>query len=493
MKESSDNKFSIGYKMYLFVIFTVLIAAFGVVALSYAINVDQIDTYFKRLTINNAQNAATLIDIDYMRELRAVAESDEYQAIREAAEEAEDEEMVIAYLQEKGLWDKYVEQRDILRTYVSNMSDIKYLYVVAWGEKGSEHDMYVIDADDVEVYETGYYEVREAEFEGVDPTRPIEPVINNGDWGWLCSGYYPVYDEDGNIVCHVGCDVDMEYVMSERSENLTLVIMGAFGLTAIMLAGAILFVGKVIVNPLSTLTREMKKYDPAPNKDYAASGVIDLDIKRKDEIGDIYHEIQNMQMRIVDYVNDITNIEKDKQKIEDSVKRKDKEIGEISKEAYRDALTGVGNKASYTRKSNELDSKIADGFTEFAIVMMDVNCLKMINDNHGHAAGDTYLKGCCHVICEILKHSPVYRIGGDEFVAVLTGDDYNNRAERVQELRDAFDRSFHRTDIDPWLRFSASVGIAEYDPSDKTVEVVFQRADKLMYEEKAGFKEENSL
>jgi len=47
--------------------------------------------------------------------------------------------------------------------------------------------MYLLDADDVPVYETGYYEEREKEFLGVDAYQEIEPTISNGNWGWLCS------------------------------------------------------------------------------------------------------------------------------------------------------------------------------------------------------------------------------------------------------------------------------------------------------------------
>ena len=181
-------------------------------------------------------------------------------------------------------------------------------------------------------------------------------------------------------------------------------------------------------------------------------------------------------------VQDITEGEK-------QLMDRDIQIGQISQEAYRDSLTGVGSKAAYIRKVAEINSKIGSTETEFAVVMMDMNNLKQINDDYGHKAGDIYIKGCCHMICETFKNSPVYRIGGDEFVALLQGKDFCKRAEKTAYLRKAFAESFDQPDKDPWLRYSAAVGLAEFASDDSTYELVFKRADKAMYEDKNQFKE----
>jgi GGDEF domain-containing protein len=54
--------------------------------------------------------------------------------------------------------------------------------------------------------------------------------------------------------------------------------------------------------------------------------------------------------------------------------------------------------------------------------MFDLNDLKHINDRYGHERGDEYIVNCCRLICQVFKHSPVFRIGGDEFVALLRGE-----------------------------------------------------------------------
>jgi len=490
------KRFTIGKKLYIFVTATVLFATACVCALNYFINVDQVNTYYKRLTVNNAINYASYIDVEFMKELKEIAQTDEYQALRREAEKLEDDTAIREYFIEIGIWEKYQKEREKMRTYVENIEDIEYLYVVAWDEHssfdGSFYDMYVIDADDVPLYQTGYYELRELEFGEVDYTKTIQPVITRGDWGWLCSGYEPVYS-GSEIVCHVGCDISMDAVMSERYSDLAYMILGAIAVTIIALVGAFIFVNHNVVKPIKAITEDMQKFNPAPGKDYIESGVTNIYISREDEIGDIYGEIQTMQKRIVDYLNDITTIQKDMAEAEVAIKIKEQELGEISKEAFVDPLTGVGNLNAYKRRVDELSAEIASGKAEFAIVMMDANGLKNINDKYGHAEGDAYLKGNCNIICDNFKKSPVYRIGGDEFVAVLTGEDYVHREERIKALRKVFNTTYKDKKVDPWERYSVSVGMSEYGADDQSVDEVFKRADKIMYEVKEAFKRSNIL
>ena len=490
--EHIERRFSIGKKMYVFVLGVVVLTIAGIWFLSYRLTSNQIDRYYKRLTMNSAENYASFVDVDYIRELRAVAESDEFQELRDLAEETDDESLIQTYLEEHGLWENYVEQREIMRTYVENMDDIDYLYIVAWApekaDDGEHYDMYILDADDVPLYETGYYEQREPEFGDFDPRSETEAIISNGDWGWLCSGYAPVFDDEGHLICTVGCDVSMEDVMADRRDNMISLSISAVIYTVIVLIAAFLVVTKYVVNPLNRISAEMKKFSPQTDRSYEESGVINLKSTRhtQDEIDDIYNEIRSMQIRIIDYIDDITAIKKEKEKVES-------EATQISMEAQKDALTGIGNKKAYDNKTSELNEASASGNAEFAILMMDINYLKTVNDNYGHDNGDKYIKGCCHILCDTLKHSPVYRIGGDEFVAVLTGEDYEHRNDRLNDLRKIFEKTFANSSAEPWDRYSASLGLSEYTPTDESAESVFKRADSLMYNAKKAFKTKHSL
>ena len=103
---NSKPRFSFGKKMYLFVTITVLVVALGIAGISFLINAGQIDQYYKQLTSSCAKCFASFVDADFFRQLRTVAESDEYQELRDGAEEADDESAIEEYLTEKGLWEE---------------------------------------------------------------------------------------------------------------------------------------------------------------------------------------------------------------------------------------------------------------------------------------------------------------------------------------------------------------------------------------------------
>ena len=483
--------FSIKTKMYIFVMITILLVASGTAALAFYTSANQINDYYKNCAADNAQNFATYVDGDFLEELRAVAESDEFQALRDRAEEEDDDEPIREYLIEHGMWEKYKETQDAIMVYLENMNDIKYLYLIVVGDKDAVQDMYLMDAADEPLYQTGYYEDRETELLGLDLFELKEPTISNGDWGWLCSAFSPVCNSEGRVVCAVGCDFGMDDVMKERQHFLIYLMLGALLLTIIIMIGAVFFIQKVVVQPLNSMTREMERFKPAEDRSYEEAGVMELPIRSNDEIGAIYHGIRTMQTNIIDYLNDLSALQKDKMKAEQVILDKEKKIDELSEENNRDVLTGVGSNAAYGRKVIEINKALADGSAEFAIIMVDVNNLKKVNDEFGHKAGDQYIKGCCRMVCNAFKHSPVFRIGGDEFIVIAQGSDYHERHALFDKLKDEFAATYAQTDTEAWLRYSASLGMAENASGDTSVDLVFRRADKAMYEDKMQFKKEH--
>ena len=158
--------------------------------------------------------------------------------------------------------------------------------------------------------------------------------------------------------------------------------------------------------------------------------------------------------------------------------------------ARRDELTGTRNKNAYREAEKKLQEEIdihrADSF---AIVLCDINELKLINDTQGHKAGDIYIRRACKMICTIFAHSPVFRIGGDEFVVILTGNDFTNREDLIGELHRRVNNNLI-TGEGPVL----AAGLAEYQSlEDRSVEDVFERADTRMYEDKSKLKSQKLL
>ena len=149
---------------------------------------------------------------------------------------------------------------------------------------------------------------------------------------------------------------------------------------------------------------------------------------------------------------------------------------------YKDDLTHVKNKAAYTLAVDTIQHKIeTEPEFQFGVAMFDLNFLKSINDKYGHEAGDIAIKTCCKIICEVFEHSPVFRIGGDEFVAILTGKDYEIRAELEKELIESIQHN-KQSATHIYEAVSIAYGIAVYNPEkDPHYINVFSRADNEMY------------
>ncbi|MBR5049900.1 MAG: EAL domain-containing protein [Desulfovibrio sp.] len=151
--------------------------------------------------------------------------------------------------------------------------------------------------------------------------------------------------------------------------------------------------------------------------------------------------------------------------------------------ANRDALTGVKTKHVFAGAEEQWNSRIASGERiAFAVVVCDVNGLKTVNDTLGHKAGDQLIKDAAALVCTIFKHSPVYRIGGDEFVAVLSGSDYDDRLDLIRILQEKVEQNVAAGGV------VLASGMAEFDSWDKCFADVFNRADQVMYENKKMLK-----
>ncbi len=155
-------------------------------------------------------------------------------------------------------------------------------------------------------------------------------------------------------------------------------------------------------------------------------------------------------------------------------------LGSAMEQANRDELTGVKSKHAYANDINKLKDDIeAHTVSEYAIGVFDVNNLKMINDTLGHNAGDEYIRAACRMICRIFKHSPVYRIGGDEFAIILKGHDYAIRDSLMNELQTEIMENLENDLV------TLAGGVAAYNSAKKeSTTQVFNRADANMYDNK---------
>ena len=217
-----------------------------------------------------------------------------------------------------------------------------------------------------------------------------------------------------------------------------------YGMFALALSIGLFFLLRYWLKPIQRLTNAVQN---------VRGGDLDVEIHRtsNDEIGELTDSFDSM------------------------VQALRSQRSEMDALAYRDGLTGVKNKNAHKVKIAEINGKIKDGNARFALVMCDVNDLKTINDSKGHSFGDQAIREACLALCHAFLHSPVYRIGGDEFIVVAEGEAYENREALFLRLSQA------SVTGDPDA-YHFAVGMATYQPGvDKEFADVFKRADEAMY------------
>ncbi|MBU9739728.1 sensor domain-containing diguanylate cyclase [Diplocloster agilis] len=151
--------------------------------------------------------------------------------------------------------------------------------------------------------------------------------------------------------------------------------------------------------------------------------------------------------------------------------------------AYRDPITGVKSKTAYVEAVKNLESRMQIEQPSFAVAVFDINNLKRVNDEYGHDMGDMQIIAACKIICKVFSHSPVYRIGGDEFVVILTDQGLIDCLPLLDQFKTAIKE--HNRNIQGDLVLQIARGIAVYDSAaDLSYNDVFKRADTAMYHNK---------
>ena len=152
--------------------------------------------------------------------------------------------------------------------------------------------------------------------------------------------------------------------------------------------------------------------------------------------------------------------------------------------ANTDALTGIKNRLAYEIAEEHMNEEIKEGtISPFAIGIFDLNNLKKTNDKYGHEVGDSLICEAAKLICNTFTHSPVYRIGGDEFAVILLGADFFDR----EKIFAKFQKTISKNRKDN--KVVVASGFEDFVFSvDKNVADVFDKADDKMYENKKKLK-----
>ncbi len=373
----------------------------------------------------------------------------------------------------------FLKVRDFLRKIESaNNVYADCLYLI-YLDKPNQHFIYVVDsAPEDDACPPGWidplYDFNSKVLD--DPTIGFPAYITKTpQYGWLVTSGSPVYDSSNKVIGYACCDISMDLVRKTQADSImTLFMYLMISLVIVSTVGAIT-IHFVFMRPVQNIAKVANSYDPN-NIDATHEVFKDLAVKTNDELTDLAESLKKIESDVKHHIEEITIKNKELAVSQNKTKRM-KEL------ANSDGLTGVRNKVAWNSdvaRQNKHIKQHKD--SDFAIVMVDLNYLKETNDKYGHDTGDICLKRLAKLICNVYAHSPVYRIGGDEFAVILKGEDY---ADRVH-LEDSFKTKIAANLADKTIiekhKISAAIGTASYDKEkDRRVEDVFKRADKLMY------------
>ena len=486
-KEKQKFRFPIKFKTIVLIFVLALVVIETAVAYhAVMVSRENLKTY-KTIAKDISNSVAEVTNVDDFKELKGkvktIVDASETKPI---AEDSSDEvlEPYLAQFNEIQNDPVFIRTRDYIRK-ISKANEefvdcVYYVYI----DVTNEIFVYLVDSAEEDACPPGcidpIYEVNKGLL--TDPTIGFPPYVTNTDrYGWLITAGAPVYDGE-EVIGYAMADVSMYTVRQKQASSITR--MSIYMLITLVLigVGGVLWVSLWMIRPLKKLTSVAKSYDSGNPKE-THDNFQNLKINTRDEISDLTDSLKKMENDVYERYNDLLEVNR-------QLLASREETKQMQALANQDGLTGVKNKISYNAECARINEIINNGEkTNFAVVMADLNYLKDTNDTYGHDTGDIALIKLSEMICETFKFSPVYRIGGDEFVVISRGKDYQKVPKLVDELKRKILKSIKNSEIHDGEHVSAAVGYSIFDPKvDKNVDDVFKRADKEMYINKHDIK-----
>ena len=462
-------------------VFLIVLIAFILSAVSTVVSTQvirrYIDTTYQERAVDISETIAAVLDVEKTAALKnavmSIFNATDEKVFSDAWGTPEFDAYIALYshLEQS---EEFTFLRRQLRS-IQDVNDVDCVYLAAI-DIPTESFIYLVDAAYEEECPPGCIDpLYEANKELLtDPSIGFLPYITNTDpYGWLITAGVPVYAADGEILCYAMVDVSMDYIRAQQTQFTLIYCLILVVLTIGISLLSIWAVNRTIIHPINLLSNAAAHYS-AQQED---NSVLDqLPIRSKDEIQSLYSSLLKMVQNTRSYIDSLKETKQE-------LTRTRIEADEMNELAHKDALTGVGSKLAFDQQAFELAEEMRQGTARYGIVMVDMNDLKRMNDTYGHERGNDAIRKTCSLICDVFVHSPVYRFGGDEFVVVVKGRDYDN----IEELIQKFHEEVQASDGQPWEKINAAVGYALYSGED-TVDDVFRRADHLMYEQKKEMK-----
>jgi len=175
--------------------------------------------------------------------------------------------------------------------------------------------------------------------------------------------------------------------------------------------------------------------------------------------------------------------------LEDAVDRRTKELNNINIKlnilATIDSLCGVKNRRSFFESCGPIISYNRREKKQLAVLMIDIDKFKLINDTYGHAVGDEILKLMAQKTENVLRNSDIFaRLGGEEFAAVLPGTSQRGALKVAENIRKEIEDLEYINLLNQKIKFTISIGVTMLSSLDENFEAVLHRADIALYEAK---------
>ncbi len=377
----------------------------------------------------------------------------------------------------------YVQLRNYLRVY-QDIFGVDCIYIMNFNVE-ARHAIYIIDSAYVDYCPPGVVDSFESGLwpDPVDGTLPTT-LTNEKVYGALVTAGSPIKYK-GETIAYLCVDISMNDIKAREQEHVFTTALLMVALAAFVLVVSLLYFTRTVVKPVALLSYTAKNYSNEENGMVHHSFEA-LSVTNHDEISDLLTSMKKMEADMNAQVTALLDAKV-------VIKETEEKASTLEALATKDSLTGIGNRRSYEEEAKKLNAEVEGGFRTFGIAMIDLNYLKVLNDTYGHESGDLAIKMLSNVTCDVFKRSKVFRVGGDEFVVLLKNKDYVSAEARIKEFNERISSLQEDEWREPWEKISAALGYAAFDEKiDKTVDDVFQRADKAMYDRKAAMKAERN-
>ena len=182
--------------------------------------------------------------------------------------------------------------------------------------------------------------------------------------------------------------------------------------------------------------------------------------------------------------NDVQRISAAVAKLQSTLKDRDRALRHLEQQAWRDPLTGLGNRAHLNEIGQRLVQEAAHAAMEFSVLCLDLDDFKPINDRHGHAAGDQVLVQIGTRMRQCARDGDfAFRLGGDEFMLLLpcpVGEGATLARTMALRLLADLQRPISYLTLSG-LRVGCSVGASIWQPAQQTLDGAIAQADEALY------------